>query len=365
MWPPQVVIVWLMERLNSEQIRLLEELRGLRDAGILTIEEFDSEVAKVLGRSQDVADSVFENESETPEESGDVVGHPEEVSRPNATDAPEVVLAQEGSSGVELPAYQSDDAETAEEPNNSLAESQVDEPTTSKDVPETVASGLDAPQGGPRRKILLGGGAVGLVVIATLTVLALVGGDEEVEVATRSGVEASAPSTQTTLRATDVVPTSEVATSTTVETTTAPTTTYEVLQCPYERTLEAVDNLVVFQEGVTISVTPGPLLHRWSKERNGFEFIAARSDGRTGALIEQGSVIAIDNETNFRLWISMDGAVVTDSETYFFTIPKWVGPTAGYVDSVWTPGRYLTLEEEPSQVGRYELLRVTLKFACP
>ena len=39
-----------MERLTPEQIRLLEELRELRDAGILTIDEFEFQVAKVLGR---------------------------------------------------------------------------------------------------------------------------------------------------------------------------------------------------------------------------------------------------------------------------------------------------------------------------
>lgn len=357
-----MAIVRLVERLTSEQIRLLEELRELRDAGILTIDEFDFEVAKVLGRSQVVDDSTPETESLVNHESSIVVEGSEEELLAQQNDVPDVAQAPDSMADTGLLEYvfvheQAIDVVKSPVANEEGAEAPSGEIASDSVIAETV----ELRQSSGRRKVFVGAMA-GLVLLVVVSLAAFIVGGAR-DSTPSSNVEVTVA--QSTPVATTQVSLSSMTTLTTAASTIAPTTTYEILDCPYERTVEAVDNIIVFQEGVTVSVTPGPVLHKWSKERDGFEFIYARTDSRTGAIVEQGSTIVIDNETNFRLWISMDGAVVLDDATHFFTIPKWNGPTAGYVDSEWAPGRYLTLEDEPSETGRFEIFSATLKFACP
>ncbi len=363
-----MAIVRLVERLTSEQIRLLEELRELRDAGILTIDEFDSEVVKVLGRSQFVDGANFENQTIALGESGDVAGDADETPQPDATVASEIVSAQEKSVDNELLEYQLDDAETAEELNNPLAESQVDEPTTSKDVSDTVASGLDAPRGGPRRKILLVGGVVGLVVIATLTVLALGGDNEEVEVATRSGVEASAPSTQTAVTETDMAPTSEAATSTTAESTTAPTTTYEVLQCPYTRVIDAVDGKIVTPEGVVIETLP--VAYKWEATN---VYAVGNPEPLSTLVVDEyvpfknGHDMEVTNPSGLRLRIGMEirwsWASGLHSESKSWSPDNGNGWVNGVTGFVRAPRGLLT--DNPAADVALEIVRSEVKFLCP
>lgn len=358
----QMAIVRLVERLTTEQIRLLEELRELRDAGILTIGEFDSEVAKVLGRSQIVDDSAPATKSVGDDESSIVVEGSEEELLAQQNDIPDLVLAPDSTPDSGLLEYVFVHEQVVRVVESPVADGERSEaPTGEVSSNSVIIESVGIRQSSGRKKAFAGAMA-GFLLLVVVALVVITGGEASVSTPT-SNVEVTV--TQSTPVATTQGSMSSVMTSTTTGNTIAPTTTYEILDCPYERTVEAVDNIIVFQEGVTVSVIPGPVLHRWSRERNGYEFVGGFSDGKTGAVLEQGSVIHIDNETNFRLWISIDGAVVLDDATHFFTIPKWLGPTAGYIDSDWAPGRYLTVDDEPSEMGRYEIFRATFKFACP
>ena len=183
-----------MERLTSEQIRLLEEIRELRDSGILTVDEFEVQVAKVLGRPLVVEPLPVDEELSAPE------------------DTPVAELLE----------YEFVEPGTPDEDEIPVEENQVVESSSTSDIPaEKIAEAETQQNNSSRRKILVGT-TVGLILIVAIALVALGGGKRD---STSSQVIDSASTvTQSTIEVTTQAPT----TSTTTTTEVIPTTTYEV-----------------------------------------------------------------------------------------------------------------------------------------
>ena len=140
-----------MERLTPEQIRLLEELRELRDAGILTIDEFEFQVAKVLGRPLVV----------------EPLPADEELSAPEDTPV------------AELLEYEFVEPETSDEDEILAEENQVIEPPTTSDISASPIADIGSQQNkSGRRKVLIGTTA-GLIAIVVIALVALGGGKSD------------------------------------------------------------------------------------------------------------------------------------------------------------------------------------------
>ena len=167
-----------MERLTSEQIRLLEELRELRDAGILTVEEFEFQVAKVLGRPQVVEPIPFVEEPLAPEEPDEtaVAENPDEAQQVEQSDVADVALVPDTSHESELLEYELVEPDISDEDEILVEENQVAEPPS---IPDTSALPIVETEtqqnNSSRRKVLIGTSA-GLVLIAVIGLVTLVGG---------------------------------------------------------------------------------------------------------------------------------------------------------------------------------------------
>lgn len=143
-----MAIVSHVERLTPEQIRLLEELRELRDSGILTVDEFEVQVAKVLGRPLVVEPAP-----------GD-----EELSAPEDTPV------------AELLEYEVVEPEISGEDEILAEENQFVESSSTSDIPaENIAKAETQQNNSSRRKVLIGT-TVGLILIVVIGLVTLVGG---------------------------------------------------------------------------------------------------------------------------------------------------------------------------------------------
>ncbi len=170
-----------MERLTSEQIRLLEELRELRDSGILTVDEFEFQVAKVLGRPLVVEPSPVDEELLAPAEvDGTVVANISgEAIHEDHTVNDDVVLAPETSPESELLEYEIAEPETSDEDEMLAEENRVVEPLPNFDSPASaVVESVTQQNKSSRRKVLIGTTA-GLIVIVGIAVVALGGGKSD------------------------------------------------------------------------------------------------------------------------------------------------------------------------------------------
>ena len=137
-----------MERLTPEQIRLLEELRELRDSGILTVDEFELQVAKVLGRPLVVEPLLVDEELSAPE------------------DTPVAELLE----------YEFVELGTRDEDEIPLEENQFIESSSTSDIPaENIAEAETQQNNSSRRKVLIGT-TVGLILIVFIGLVTLVGG---------------------------------------------------------------------------------------------------------------------------------------------------------------------------------------------
>ena len=125
-----------MERLTPEQIRLLEELRALRDAGILTVEEFEFQVAKVLGRPQVVEPIPFVEEPLAPQEPDETVvpENPDEAQQVEQSDVANVALVPDTSHESELLEYELVEPDISDEDEILVEENQVAEPPAISDT---------------------------------------------------------------------------------------------------------------------------------------------------------------------------------------------------------------------------------------
>lgn len=162
-----------MERLTPEQIRLLEELRELRDAGILTVDEFEVQVAKVLGRPLVVEPAPVDEELLAPAEvDGTVVANISgEAIHEVHTVNDDVALAPETSPESELLEYEFVELETSDENEILAEENQVVETLPNFDSQASAVVESETQQNkSSRRKVLIGTTA-GLILVIAMVAL--------------------------------------------------------------------------------------------------------------------------------------------------------------------------------------------------
>ncbi len=336
-----------MERLTSEQIRLLEELRELRDSGILTVDEFEFQVAKVLGRQQAVEPSLVDQELVMPDEtaaeeiSDDVMLEEQDVDN-------DVPAASDGAHESELLEYEfvepnvSDEEEILAEENQGIETLPVSDNTASSDVESEPQQDKSS-----RRKVLIGT-TVGLILIV-VALVALGGGKSD---STSSQIiDSTTIVTQRTIAATTQTPT----TSTTTTTEVIPTTIYEVLQCPYTRVIEAVDGKIMTPEGITISPGDEPLNFRPSRDGRGFHIPWSGP-----------AAFRMSNSTDLRIRADVAGFLVVDERKYGFNLSwgynRLVANGFEQVDGI---GPYdLIVDELPITRSFIELTQATIEYRC-
>ena len=191
-----------MERLTSEQIRLLEELRELRDAGILTIDEFEFQVAKVLGRPLTTEPSPVDEEPAMPAEADEtvVVAGSDETQLPEQNDVVGTLPTPDTSHETKLLGYELVDSAILGQDELLVEENQVVEPSsTSDNSAANIAESETRQNNSSRRKVLIGT-TVGLILIAVIALLALGGGKSD---STSSQiVDSTTTVTQSTMAAT-------------------------------------------------------------------------------------------------------------------------------------------------------------------
>ena len=310
-----------MERLSPEQIRLLEELRELRDAGILTIDEFEVQVAKVLGRPLVVEPLPVDEELSAPE------------------DMPV----------AELMEYEVDEPGISGEDEILAEENQFVESSSTSDIPaENIAEAEIQQNKSSRRKVLIGTTA-GLIVIVVIALVALGGGKSD------STSTQIVDNTTTVTQSTIAVITQAPTTSTTTTTEVIPTTTYEVLECPYTRVIEAVDGKIVTPEGITISPSDEPLDFRPSRDGVGFHIPWSGP-----------AAFRMSNSTDLRIRANVAGFLVVDERKYGFNLSwgynRLVANGFEEVDGI---GPYdLIVDELPITRSYIELTQATIEYRC-
>ena len=314
-----------MERLTPEQIRLLEELRELRDAGILTIDEFEFQVAKVLGRPLVV----------------EPLPADEELSAPEDTPV------------AELLEYEFVEPETSDEDEILAEENQVIEPPTTSDISASPIADIGSQQNKSGRRKIVVGAVVGFIVVSGIALIVLGGGESN---STSSQVIGSTTTvTQSTVAVTTQAPT----TSTTTTTEVIPTTTYEVLQCPYTRVIEAVDGKIVTPEGITFAILPTT----YKSVRSG--------DGYSVSVDEyvpyKFGDIEVTNSTNFRLRIGMEVRWywADDSVSVSWEPDNGRGFLNGFGSRVIQVPRTGIFSVNPVTNLRLEMVSATTKYLCP
>ena len=310
-----------MERLSPEQIRLLEELRELRDAGILTIDEFEVQVAKVLGRPLVVEPLPVDEELSAPE------------------DMP----------AVELLEYQFVEPEISGEDEILAEENQFVESSSTSDIPAENIAKVETQQNKSSRRKVLVGTTAGLIVIVVIALVAL-GGRKSDSTSTQI-VDNTTTVTQSTIAVITQAPT----TSTTTTTEVIPTTTYEVLECPYTRVIEAVDGKIVTPEGITISPSDEPLDFRPSRDGVGFHIPWSGP-----------AAFRMSNSTDLRIRANVAGFLVVDERKYGFNLSwgynRLVANGFEEVDGI---GPYdLIVYELPITRSYIELTQATIEYRC-
>ena len=209
-----------MERLTPEQIRLLEELRELRDAGILTVDEFEFQVAKVLGRPLAVESSPVGEVPVRPTEADETVvaEGSDEVTQENHTVNDDVALVPERLPESELLEYEFVESGTPDFTWLLSEENQVVESSSTSNIwAESIAEAETQQNNSGRRKVLIGT-TVGLVLVAAIGLVALVGGGKSDSTSTQF-VDNTTIVTQSTTPVTTKAPTASsqsVVTPTTV-----------------------------------------------------------------------------------------------------------------------------------------------------
>jgi hypothetical protein len=279
-----------VERLTPEQIRLLEELRELRDSGILTVDEFEFQVAKVLGRPLSVEPSPVDEEPVVPDETA-VEEISDEVVRAEQDVVNGVPTASDETHESELLEYEFVEPNVSDEEEILAEENQDVEPSTISDSPALPIADMGSEQNKSGRRKILIGTTVSLALVAVIGLAALVGGGKSDPASTQI-VDNTTTVTQSTAAVTTQAPT----TSTTTTTEVIPTTTYEVLQCPYTRVIEAVDGKIVTPEGITFDLRPATY---FLVLRDGYGNFREEKNG-------YGAGVEVTNTTNFRLRIGME-----------------------------------------------------------
>ena len=197
-----------MERLTSEQIRLLEELRELRDSGILTVDEFEFQVAKVLGRPQVVEPIPFVEEPLAPQEPDETVvpENPDEAQQVEQSDVADVAPVPDTSHESELLEYELVEPDISDEDEILVEENQVAEPPAISDTLALPIVETETQQNIPSRRKALIGTTAGLVLIAVIGLVTLVGGGKSDSTSTQI-IDNTTTVTQSTTAANTDVPT--------------------------------------------------------------------------------------------------------------------------------------------------------------
>ena len=346
-----------MDRLTSEQIRLLEELRELRDAGILTVDEFDYQVAKVLGRPRVVGESSVEVESLNSQ-------RPDKAEVEGAGEAQ--LVRQDGVAGIaqdpdtstetELLEFVIVDPKVSDEVEIPVADGEVSEPPPAEIVSISIVAESDGQrQSSGRRRVLVGtmAGLVLLVVIALVTL----GGGEASDSMSSQSVELTVA--QGTSVATTQMSMSSVTTSTTEASTIAPTTTFEVLQCPYTRLVDAVDGKIETPEGVVVSKLP--VTYKW--DRNGSSYALVVDEY---VPLKNGLDMEVSNLSGLPIRIGMEirwsWANDSFSQSYSWSPDNgngWVNGSTGFMRA--TRG---VRTENPADDVDFEIVRAEIRFLC-
>lgn len=314
-----------MERLTPEQIRLLEELRELRDSGILTVEEFEFQVAKVLGRPLVVEPLPVDEELSAPE------------------DMPVAGLLE----------YEFVAPETSDEDGILAEENQVVESSSTPNIwAESIAEAETQQSNSGRRKVLIGITA-GLIVIVVIAVIALGGGKSDSK--SSQVIDSTTTVTQSTAAVTTQAPT----TSTTTTTEVIPTTTYEVLQCPYTRVIEAVDGKIVTPEGITFAILP--TTYKSVRSGDGYSVSVDKYVPYKFGDIE------VTNSTNFRLRIGMEVRWywADDSVSVSWEPDNGRGFLNGFSSRAIQVPRTGVFSMNPVTNLRPEMVNATIKYLCP
>jgi cell division septation protein DedD len=338
-----------VERLTPEQIRLLEELRELRDSGILTVDEFEFQVAKVLGRPLVVEPSPVDEEPVEPDETV-AEEIPDEVIREEQDIVNGVPAASNEAHEAELLEYEFDEPNVSDEDELLVEENQGVEPSSTSDISAAIIAESEIQQNKSSQRKILIGTTVSLALVAVIGLVALGGGKSDT---TSSQI---VDNTSTVTQSTTPVTTQAPTTSTTTTTEAIPTTTYEVLQCPYTRVIEAIDGKIVTPEGITFNLRPATYFLRLRDGRGNF-----REENGYQAGIE------VENTTNFRLRIGME--------------LEWSWPN-GSLKVLWGPdnGRgwingfdtrtigvpdEVAYSQEPITDIQLKIVNATIKYLCP
>jgi hypothetical protein len=341
-----------VERLTSEQIRLLEELRELRDAGILTVEEFESQVAKVLGRPQ-VGNSSLVTEEPVAHDEALVEEIFDEVTREERDATEAVVPTLEVTHETELLEFEFDGPGTSNEDRMLEGQTQVADPSTSSDSSALpVTEDVPYRNRSSRRNAIVGATA-GFVLVAAIALMA-VNGEGKGETTPSQVVKGTTTIAQTAVPMTTGAP--PTSSTTTVE---IPTTTYEVLECPYVRTIEADEGKILTPEGITFEVLP--VKHTSVKSGSDFKIVTEFVPFKNYGIIE------IENPTNFRLRIGMEVEWVWSdgSATRQWEPDNGRGWLNGFeVVTIHVPSGDLR-SDAPFENFHLIMKRATIKYGCP
>ena len=344
-----------MERLTSEQIRLLEELRGLRDSGILTVDEFEFQVAKVLGRLEAVKPSTVDQESVTLDETV-AEEIPDEVMREEQEVVNGALGASDEAHESELLEYEFVESTTSDEDGILEEGNQVVVPLPISDSTAPTVVESETQQNKSSRRKLLIGTTVGLILVVVIGLVTLVGGGKSDTTFTQI-VDSTTAVTQITVAVTTQAPT----TSTTTTTEVIPTTTDEVLECPYTRVIEAVDGEIVTPEGITFAILP--TTYKSVRSGDGYLFYVDEYAPYKFGHIE------VTNSTNFRLRIGME---VQSSWANGSTRGQW-GPDEGrgFLNGFETlvirvpSGVDYVYSDIPVNDFQLKMISATIKYLCP
>ena len=313
-----------MERLTPEQIRLLEELRELRDNGILTVDDFELQVAKVLGRPL--------------------------VVEPLPGD--EELLAPDDTPAAELLKYEFVEPATSDEGGIQEEENQVVETQTITDSPALSIAETDPQQNKLSRRKLLIGITASLIFIIVIALVALGGGKSD---STSSQIN---DSTTIVTQSTSTVTTQAATTSTTTTTEVIPTYTYEVLQCPYTRVIEAVDGKIVTPEGITLGLRPATYKIR-RYETPGLLTFREESGSQAG--------VQVTNPTDLRLRIGMEleWSWPSGSLKVQWAPDNGRGNLNGFATGTIRVEDENTVSQEPITDIQLKIVNATIKYLCP
>jgi hypothetical protein len=344
-----------VERLTSEQIRLLEELRELRDAGILTIDEFEFQVAKVLGRPLVVEPSLVDEEPVKPAEADETVvaTGSDERQQSEQSDVVDVVLTPDTSHETELLEYEFDEPGTSDVDGIVTEKNQAVELLPISESPASAVVESETQQSNSSRRKALIGTTVGLVLIAVIGLVTLVGGGKS-DTASTQIVDNTTTVTQSTTPVTTRAPTASPTTTTEV----IPTTTYEVLQCPYTRVIEAVDGKIVTPEGITLGLRLATYKIR-RYETPGLLTFREESGSQAG--------VEVTNPTDLRLRIGME---LEWSWTNGSLKVQWApdngrGFLNGFATTTIRVEDENTVSQEPITDIQLKIVNATIKYLCP